>query len=314
MLRFGMERQTSSFGCATGTSLPNTTRSTILAIKRDLKCRLAAGALRGFPGPTRFAHGTEDDFLVPINLKVADIKGLGVMSLPALILTHGPYEVNLVLVLTRDELFARGVGSIDQMDPREATLLLKRLVNRTNDRDILIRGHRRLYMRDDLRGVVVTRLGHMHLIAAPVLTPLLAVTGVEGIGRGDHHGGGWTVFDVTPLHLARLHVELLHPYLAQRLDGGNLTETGRSSIAVHLGEQVAAIASNRFGQLLAFAFALGLLVIGKGFAIAEKPLRRDVVAEPDRGDLRQGIEDSMEGLADNFQAVQRPCRHWFRFV
>jgi hypothetical protein len=33
MLRFGMERQTSSFGCATGTSLPNTTRSTILAIK-----------------------------------------------------------------------------------------------------------------------------------------------------------------------------------------------------------------------------------------------------------------------------------------
>ena len=46
-----------------------------------------------------------------------------------------------------------------------------------------------------------------------------------------------TVFDVTPLQLARLHVELLHPYLAQCLDSGNPTERGRSSVAVNLGEQ-----------------------------------------------------------------------------
>ena len=65
------------------------------------------------------------------------------------------------------------------------------------------------------------------------------------------------------------------------------------------------ITSDRFGQLLAFPFALGLLVIGEGFAVAEEPLRRDVVAEPDRVYLRQGIQGSMKGLADNFQAVQR---------
>ena len=34
---------------------------------------------------------------VPINLKVADIKGLGVMRLPALILTHGTQQINLVI-------------------------------------------------------------------------------------------------------------------------------------------------------------------------------------------------------------------------
>ena len=39
-----------------------------------------------------------------------------------------------------------------------------------------------------------------------------------------------------------------------------------------------AIASDRFGQRLSLAFALGLLVIGEGFAIAEEPLRRDVGA------------------------------------
>ena len=299
MLRFGMERQTSSFGGAPSTSLPSTTRRTILAIKRDLQCRLAAGPLRRFPGPTLFAHGTEDDFLVPINLKVADIKGLDIMRLPALILTHGTHEVNLVLVLTRDELFARGVSSIDQMDPGEAALLLQRLVNRLNDSDSLIRGHRRFHMGDDMRGVIVTRLGQMYLVAAPVLTPLLAVPGVEVIGRGDHHGGGGTVFDVTPFHLVRLQVKLLHPDLAQRLDGGNRTEPGRSSILVNLGEQVMTIASNRFGQCLSFACALGLLVIREGFAVAEEPLRCDLGAESGRSYLRQGIQGSMEGLADN---------------
>src|SRR5262245_15951180 len=75
MLRLGMERQASRFGGATGTAMPYLTRRTILAIKRDLEGRLAARALRRFPGPTRFAHGTNDDFLRPINLKVAEIKG-----------------------------------------------------------------------------------------------------------------------------------------------------------------------------------------------------------------------------------------------
>ena len=65
MLRLGMERQTAGFGWAPGTSLPHTTRRTILAIQRDLQGRRAAGALRRFPGPTLFAHGTDDDFPGP---------------------------------------------------------------------------------------------------------------------------------------------------------------------------------------------------------------------------------------------------------
>jgi hypothetical protein len=62
MLRLGMERQASRFGGAPGTAMPHQTLCTILAIKRDLEGRLAARALRRFPGPTLFAHGTEDDF------------------------------------------------------------------------------------------------------------------------------------------------------------------------------------------------------------------------------------------------------------
>src|SRR5262249_2578781 len=111
-------------------------------------------------------------------------------------------------------------------------------------------------MGDDMWCVVITRLGHMHLVAAPVGTPLFTVPGVRVIGRSDHHGGGGTVFDVTPCPLARLHGELLPPYLAQRLDSGNPTERGRSSVAVDLGQQMVAIASDRFGQRLSFAFAL----------------------------------------------------------
>jgi hypothetical protein len=113
----------SSYPCRTGRvwkpcrDLRPAIHLAIFARKRDLKCRLAAGALRRLPGPTRLPHGTADDFLVPIHLNMADSKGVGIMSLPALILTHGTYEVNLVLVLTCGELFARGVGPIAQVDP-----------------------------------------------------------------------------------------------------------------------------------------------------------------------------------------------------
>jgi hypothetical protein len=131
MLHFGMERQPASFGCAPGTSLLHKTRSTIRTIKRDLEGRLAARSLRRFPGPTLFAHGTDDDFLLPINLKVAGIKSLGVMSLPALILTQRTQQIHLVLALTTHELCARGGGPIDHMDPRKAVVLRKRLVNGT---------------------------------------------------------------------------------------------------------------------------------------------------------------------------------------
>jgi len=45
------------------------------------------------------------------------------------------------------------------------------------------------------------------------------------------------------------------------------------SVAVELGMQMVAITSDRVGQHLSFAFALRLLVIGEGFAIAEEPLQ-----------------------------------------
>ena len=47
-----------------------------------------------------------DAFLVPINQKVAAINGMGVVRLPALILTHGTQQINLILALTARELFA----------------------------------------------------------------------------------------------------------------------------------------------------------------------------------------------------------------
>jgi hypothetical protein len=75
----------------------------------------------------------------------------------------------------------------------------KRVVNRINDSDILIRGHRRFHVGNDMGSVVVTCLGPMHLVAAPVGSPLLAVTRVQVIRRGDPHGGGGTIFDVAPV-------------------------------------------------------------------------------------------------------------------
>lgn len=60
MLRFGMEGEASCLGFAAGTASPHLTCRAILAIQCDLEGRLAEGALRWCPGPTGFAHGTED--------------------------------------------------------------------------------------------------------------------------------------------------------------------------------------------------------------------------------------------------------------
>src|SRR5215475_16130726 len=119
-------------------------------------------------------------------------------------------------------------------------MLRERVVNRINDRAILICGHRCFYVGNEMGCVDSTGLGYMHLVAAPGGTPLLTVPRVEVIGRSNHHGGGWTVFDVTPCHLVRLHGTLLHPNLAQRLDSGNGAESGRRCVSVNLHEQVMA--------------------------------------------------------------------------
>ena len=47
-------------------------------------------------------------------------------------------------------------------------MLRERVVNRINDRDILIRGHRCFHVGNEMGRVVVTGLGEMHLVAAPV--------------------------------------------------------------------------------------------------------------------------------------------------
>jgi hypothetical protein len=125
-------------------------------MKMHLNGRFAPRARGRFPVPALFAVRARHHLLVPINMKLARIKGLLVMGLPALILTHGPQQIHLVLVLTCDELFARGVGAIDDVDIGQTVVLRKGLVNRINDRDILIRGQRRFYMGDDMGGIVVT--------------------------------------------------------------------------------------------------------------------------------------------------------------
>ena len=79
--------------------------------------------MAGFQYRLCLPSGACHDFVVPINLKVADIKGLVVMRLPALILPHWPREGNVVVVLTGHEPVTRDIRSIDQMDLGEQALL-----------------------------------------------------------------------------------------------------------------------------------------------------------------------------------------------
>jgi hypothetical protein len=59
----------------------------------------------------------------------------------------------------------------------------------------LVIGSRRwrgFHMRDHMRGVIVTRLGHMHLIADPGYSPLQTVARLQIIGEWTNRGDGGT--------------------------------------------------------------------------------------------------------------------------
>jgi hypothetical protein len=77
--------------------------------------------------------------MAPVNNKLAGIKGLLVMSLPALLLPHRPGESDLVVLLTRHESSARDLRPIDQMARGEQGLVRQRVMNRVHRCDILVR-------------------------------------------------------------------------------------------------------------------------------------------------------------------------------
>jgi hypothetical protein len=77
--------------------------------------------------------------LIPMNPKLAAIKTLVIMSLPALILPHGPGQGDVVVVLTGHKPVTRDIRSIDQVYLGEQCFVCQPMMNRVHGRDILVR-------------------------------------------------------------------------------------------------------------------------------------------------------------------------------
>src|SRR5262245_12343205 len=118
-----MQGQLAWAGFAAGTARPDRTGRTALFGKQHLHGWFATRPLGWFPVLTLLPHGTRHVCVVPVNRKVADIVRLLSVRLPALILAHRPGEINLIVVLTADELFSGGGGAIDHVDGRQQRLL-----------------------------------------------------------------------------------------------------------------------------------------------------------------------------------------------
>src|SRR5215471_10206513 len=183
-----MQGQLAWAGFAAGTARPDLTGRTALFGKQHLNGWFATRPLSWLPVLTLLPHRTRHAFVVPVYMKVADIVRLRIVRLPALILAHRPGEIDLIVVLTADELFSGGVGAVDQVDGRQQRLPGQRLMDRLDDSNVLRRRCGSFHVRDEMGRVVLTGLREMHLIAAPALPPLLTIARVHIIGRGDHHG------------------------------------------------------------------------------------------------------------------------------
>jgi hypothetical protein len=86
----------------------------------------------------------------------------------------------------------------------------------------------------------------MDFIALPFGVALLAVAGLDIVGRVDHPGRWRQVACLAPAQNALDPVKLLHPDLAQRVDGGDLPHPVRRLLC-HSTEQVMAILADLLG-------------------------------------------------------------------
>src|SRR5262245_7903653 len=109
VLGLRMQGQLTWTGFAAGTACPDLTGGTALFGKQYLNGQFATRPLGRFPILALLPHGTCRAFVVPVNRKATAIVRLRIVRLPALILTQRPDEINLIDVLTADELFPRGV-------------------------------------------------------------------------------------------------------------------------------------------------------------------------------------------------------------
>ncbi len=99
-------------------------------------------------------------------------------------------------------------------------------------------------------------------------------------------------------------IELLHPHAAQNVDGRHLTQPGRCIPTIESTYQVEAVGPHDLGQRLALAIGRGEAIGVDARAIAVKPVRRYLSAQPVGSHHGETVQRLAQGFPDALQPVE----------
>src|SRR5438552_1783420 len=125
-------------GGAPRASGPHGTSGAVLFVKHYFNHGLPSWVRDWFPIAALFALRARHHLLGPINEKLAGIKRLRVMGLPAGILPHGPRQRDLIVLVTTHQAITRHIRPIDEMDRGEQDLVGQPVMNRLHYGHVLV--------------------------------------------------------------------------------------------------------------------------------------------------------------------------------
>lgn len=156
------------------------------------------------------------------------------------------------------------------------------------------RRRRRLYLREQERGIGLAGLGQVDLVARPAGLALGGEARLRVVRRGDPHRARRQLAVGTPARRAVIvqGVVVLDPDLPQRLDRREIPQPGRGRRRVHRPQQLAPIHPDLRGQGLAGRRLLRQAILVQPPAVAVGPRGRALSAQPIRhhgGERVQGV-------------------------
>jgi hypothetical protein len=127
-----------------------------------------------------FAPRAGDLLGFPIDVELTDVVGLAVLGLPGDIGADRANERNMEIPRTLHEQGRVHVAGIDNMRLWGELFVSQRLVDWLRHGDICDSRFRRLDMGNNVEGIVITRLGHMHFVPSPGDTTFIPEVRIGG--------------------------------------------------------------------------------------------------------------------------------------
>lgn len=157
-----------------------------------------------------------------------------------------------------------------------------------------------------VRSVIVTRLGEMHLVPLPAPGALIAIPrlrivgGIEALGRESQ-------FAAFPEpHSVTLPLKVPHPARSQRHDGGHVSKSSVHVVLIEGIKQAIPVLPGLHDKSSTLGLSSGEAKLLGTLAVPRRPSGRRLVAEPFWGHRRQAVQGRTQGLDQQFIAGQDP--------